>query len=216
MVGEQGYAIVETVFDRAPEHITRVTVYASSSNALADSYYDAAARLGTVLGAAGLEIVYGGGGVGLMRAMADNALAAGAHVHGVIPRFLNTVEHGHKNLSRLEVVEDMRERKHRMIAKSNAVVSLPGGSGTFEELFEVLTLKRLGLFLGPVVLVNTNAYFDRFVDFLQHSVRERFMSDKHLQMWSVVAEPEAVLEALHRAPAWDREARDFAAVRAEP
>jgi len=204
-----------TAFENAPEHIRRVTVYASSSNALADSYYDAAARLGTVLGSAGLEIVYGGGGVGLMRAMADHALAAGAHVHGVIPHFLNTVEHGHKNLSRLEVVEDMRERKQRMIAESHAVISLPGGSGTFEELFEVLTLKRLGLFLGPVVLVNTNAYFDRFVDFLKHSVSERFMSEKHLGMWSVVPEPEQVIEALHRAPPWSSEARSFAAVRAE-
>lgn len=198
----------------APPHIRRVTVYASSSNALAASYYDAAARLGTVLGSAGLDIVYGGGGVGLMRAMADHALAAGAHVHGVIPHFLNTVEHGHQNLSRLEVVADMRERKHRMIADSHAVVSLPGGSGTFEELFEVLTLKRLGLFLGPVVLVNTNAYFNRFVEFLQHSVRERFMAEPHLGMWSLVDEPEQVLAALHQAPAWSSDARDFAAVRA--
>jgi uncharacterized protein (TIGR00730 family) len=201
-------------YSTAPAHIKRVTVYASSSNALAASYYDAAARLGAVLGSVGLDIVYGGGGVGLMRAMADQALAAGAHVHGVIPQFLNTVEHGHQNLSRLEVVADMRERKHRMIAESHAVVSLPGGSGTFEELFEVLTLKRLGLFLGPVVLVNTNAYFDRFVDFLQHSVRERFMSEQHLGMWSLVNEPEQVIEALHRAPAWSSDARDFAAVRA--
>lgn len=201
-------------FSTAPAHIKRVTVYASSSNALAASYYDAAARLGAVLGRAGLDIVYGGGGVGLMRAMADQALAAGAHVHGVIPHFLNTVEHGHQNLSRLEVVADMRERKHRMIAESHAVVSLPGGSGTFEELFEVLTLKRLGLFLGPVVLVNTNAYFDRFVDFLQHSVRERFMSEQHLGMWSLISEPEQVIEAMHRAPAWSSAARDFAAVRA--
>jgi hypothetical protein len=201
-------------FSTARAHIKRVTVYASSSNALAASYYDAAARLGAVLGGAGLDIVYGGGGVGLMRAMADQALAAGAHVHGVIPHFLNTVEHGHQNLSRLEVVADLRERKHRMIAESHAVVSLPGGSGTFEELFEVLTLKRLGLFLGPVVLVNTNAYFDRFVDFLQHSVRERFMSEQHLGMWSLVNEPEQVIEAMHRAPAWSSDARDFAAVRA--
>lgn len=204
---------MEVPFSKAPAHIKRVTVYASSSDALAPSYYEAAARLGAALGGAGLEIVYGGGGVGLMRAMADNALAAGAHVHGVIPHFLNTVEHGHKSLSRLEVVADMRERKHRMIADSHAVISLPGGSGTFEELFEVLTLKRLGLFLGPVVLVNTNAYFDRFVDFLQYSVRERFMAEQHLGMWSVVDEPEQVLQALHLAPAWSSDARDFAAVR---
>jgi len=204
---------LDNPFGKAPEHITRITVYASSSNALAASYYDAAARLGAVLGRAGLDIVYGGGGVGLMRSMADHALAEGAHVHGVIPHFLNTVEHGHKSLSRLEVVADMRERKHRMIADSHAVVSLPGGSGTFEELFEVLTLKRLGLFTGPIVLVNTNAYFDRFVGFLQHSVKERFMSELHLDMWAVVPEPEQVLEALHSARAWSSAAREFAAVR---
>jgi uncharacterized protein (TIGR00730 family) len=195
--------------------VRRVTVYASSSNGLADSYYDAASRLGSVLGGAGMDIVYGGGGVGLMRPMADNALAAGAHVHGVIPGFLNTLEHAHKNLSRLEVVNDMRERKHRMLVDSDAVVSLPGGSGTLEEVFEVLTMKRLGLFLGPVVLVNTNHYFDRFVDFLEHSVSERFMSRLHLEMWSVIDQPEQVLDALSSAKAWSSDAFRFAAVSGE-
>ena len=196
-----------------PANIRRVTVYASSSRALDKAYYDAAARLGTTLGRAGLDIVYGGGGVGLMQRMADNAMAEGAHVHGVIPGFLNTVEHGHKNLSRLEVVVDMRERKHRMIANSDAVISLPGGSGTFEELFEALTLKRLGQFLGPIVLINTRRYFDRFVDFLQHSVAENFMSEQHLQMWSVVQDPEDVIEAMRTATPWTADARKFAAVR---
>lgn len=203
---------MDTPVNSPPAGVKRVTVYASSSNALAESYYDAAARLGTVLGQAGVDVVYGGGGVGLMRSMADHALAAGAHVHGVIPHFLNTVEHGHKNLSRLEVVNDMRERKHRMLVNSDAVVSMPGGSGTFEEVFEVLTLKRLGDFLGPVVLVNTNHYFDRLVDFLEHSVRERFMSEIHLEMWSIVDEPEAVFEAMHSARKWGAEAREYAAV----
>jgi uncharacterized protein (TIGR00730 family) len=193
--------------------LSRVTVYASSSNALDETYYDAASRLGTVLGEAGLDIIYGGGGVGLMKSMADSAMAAGAHVHGVIPGFLNTVEHGHKSLNRLEVVEDMRERKHRMLADSDAVVSLPGGSGTFEEVFEALTLKRLGQFLGPIVLVNTRGYFDRMHDFLRHSVKERFMADVHLNMWSLVDEPEAVPQALSSAVAWSSEAASFAAVR---
>ena len=197
----------------APAQIQRVTVYASSSSALADSYYDAAARLGTVLGQAGVTVIYGGGGVGLMGAMANNALAEGASVHGVIPEFLNTVEHGHKGLSQLEVVADMRERKHRMLADSHAVITLPGGSGTFEEVFEAITLKRLGDFLGPIVLVNTNRYFDRLVEFMAHSVNERFMSQRHLEMWSVVDEPEQVFEAMHSARPWSRAEREFAAVR---
>jgi len=197
----------------APAHIKRVTVYASSSNALDERYYEAASRLGEVLASAGLDIVYGGGGVGLMRAMADSALAGGAHVHGVIPDFLNTVEHGHRNLSRLEVVTSMRERKHRMIAESDAVISLPGGCGTYEELLEALTLKRLGQFLGPIVLLNTNGYFERFADLLRHAVSERFMSEAHLGMWSLVDRPEEVIHALHTAPSWSSAAREFAAVR---
>ena len=203
---------MDEAVQEALAQVQRVTVYASSSNALAESYYDAAGRLGTVLGQAGVDIVYGGGGTGLMGAMANKALAAGAHVHGVIPGFLNTVEHGHQNLSQLEVVPDMRERKHRMLVGSDAVVTLPGGSGTFEEVFEVLTLKRLGNFLGPIVLVNTNNYFDRLVDFLEHSVSERFMSELHLEMWSIVNEPEQVFEAMLGATKWSPDARKFAAV----
>lgn len=193
--------------------IRRVTIYASSSNGLAPVYYDAAARLGSVLGRAGLEIVYGGGRVGLMGAMADRALAEGAHVHGVIPGFLNTVEHGHANLPRLEVVADMRERKRRMIEDSDAVISLPGGTGTLEELLEVITLKRLGQFLGPIVLLNTNSYYDRLAAFLDNAVAERFMSPRHSEMWSLVDEPEQVPQALLEAPAWSEDAREFAAVR---
>lgn len=199
--------------NKAPEHIRRVTVYASSSNGLADEYYEAAAALGTVLGRAGLDVVYGGGGVGLMGAMADRALAEGAHVHGVIPDFLNTVEHGHGKLPRLEVVSDMRERKQRMIEDSDAVISLPGGSGTLEELFEVITLKRLGQFLGPILLLNTNGYYERLHAFMANAVQERFMADRHLQMWSLVDEPGGVLQALHDAAEWSEDARRFAAVR---
>lgn len=196
-----------------PQKISRVTVYASSSNGLAETYYDAAARLGAVLGRAGMDIVYGGGGVGLMGAMADRALAEGAHVHGVIPGFLNTVEHGHGKLPRLDVVADMRERKQRMIEGSHAVISLPGGSGTLEELFEVITLKRLGQFLGPILLLNTNRYYERLDAFLRNAVGERFMSDRHLDMWSLVDEPEDVPLALEEAAEWSADARQFAAVR---
>ena len=199
--------------DKAPGHIRRVTVYASSSNALPEVYYDAAAKLGAVLGRAGVGINYGGGGVGLMGVMADRAMAEGAAVRGVIPGFLNTVEHGHQGLADLVVVDDMRERKHRMLEEADAVVCLPGGSGTLEEVFEVLTLKRLGQFLGPIVLVNTNGYYDRLDDFLRHAVSERFMADRHLEMWNLVKSPEAVLRAFHDAPCWSAEARNFAAVR---
>ena len=190
-----------------------VTVYASSSNALHEDYYRDARVIGETLGDAGIDIRYGGGGVGLMRAVADAALSRGAHVHGVIPDFLNTVEHGHKALPSLDVVQTMAERKQKMIEGSDAVIALPGGSGTFEELFEVLTLKRLGIFLGPVVIVNTRGYYDRIVQALQYCVDERFMSAEHLRMWSLIDDPSTVVEALKAAPAWSADARTRAAVR---
>jgi uncharacterized protein (TIGR00730 family) len=198
-----------------PANIRRVTVYASSSNALADVYYDAARRLGRTLGQAGLSISYGGGGVGLMRETVNEAMAYGSLVRGVIPGFMNTVEHGHRGLHELEVVDDIRERKHRMLHGSDAVVSLPGGSGTLEELFEVLTLKRLGKFTGPVVLVNTAGYYERFVDILNHAVSQNFMAPRHLDMWEIAEEPEEVVEAMRRSAQWDSAAFKFAAVPAQ-
>lgn len=193
--------------------ITCATVYASSSNALHDDYYRDASQVGEILGGAGIGIRYGGGGVGLMRAMADSAMARGGHVHGVIPDFLNTVEHGHKSLPSLDVVSSMAERKLKMLEGSDAVVALPGGSGTLEELFEVLTLKRLGKFLGPIVLVNTRGYYDKLADLLDHIVGERFMGTGHLEMWSMIDSPSALLAAFENAPAWSSDARHFAAVR---
>lgn len=190
-----------------------VTVYASSSNALHEDYYRDASQVGEILGAAGIDIRYGGGGVGLMRAMADTALAQGGHVHGVIPDFLNTVEHGHKSLPQLDVVKSMAQRKEKMLENSDAVVALPGGSGTLEELFEVLTLKRLGQFLGPVVLVNTRGYYDRLAGLLEFIVSERFMGEGHLKMWSMIDQPSGLLDAFENAAAWDSSARSFAAVR---
>jgi len=196
----------------APRAIRRVTVYAASSQDLAPVYYDAAARLGRALAGHGLEIVYGGGGHGLMGAMADAALEAGAAVHGVIPRFLMSVEAYHRGLTRMDVTDDMRTRKQWLLERGDAVVTLPGGCGTYEELFEAMTMKRLGQWNGPIVLVNTNGFWDRFVDFLEHSVSERFMGRVHRQMWQVVDEPEEVVAALAAAPAWGPEALAFANV----
>lgn len=184
----------------------RITVYAASSQALAAEYFDVAARLGRALAEAGYPIVYGGGSTGLMGAMADAALAAGGEVHGVIPKFLMNMEKGHQGLTSLEVVPDMRERKHRMLLNSGAVVTLPGGCGTFEEVFEAMTLKRLGQYFGPIVLVNSYGYYDLLLDFLRHSVRERFMAQAHLELWHALDRPEAVPEALATLEPWSHDA----------
>jgi hypothetical protein len=189
-----------------------VCVYCASSRTSHAEYREAAHRLGITLAEQGLGIVYGGGAVGSMGALADGALSRGGRVVGVLPRFMADLEWGHKGLSELQLVEDMRTRKHLMLTRSQAAIALPGGTGTLEELFEAITLKRLGLYLNPIVLVNTREFFDPLLSLLFRAVDEHFMDERHLQMWQVVTQPEEVPEALDRAPAWTAEARSFAAI----
>ena len=195
-----------------PHHVKMVTVYASSSAALRPAYYDAARRMGEILAGAGKSIIYGAGGGGLMGAMADGALSKNGKIYGVVPEFLQDLELTHRGLTNLKVVKEMRVRKQLMLEDSNAVVTLPGGSGTYEELFEALTMKRLGRWVGPIILVNTLGFYDGLLKFLHHSIDERFMGSSHLKMWSVVDEPEQVLEAIENSHAWDSDALQFANV----
>jgi len=195
-----------------PPPTRAVCVYCASSRISHPDYRDAAHRLGAVLATQGFTVVYGGGGVGSMGALADGALSAGGRVVGVLPRFMADLEWGHKGLTELHLVEDMRTRKHVMLSRSQAAIALPGGSGTLEELLEAITLKRLGLYLNPIVLVNTRGFFDPLVAQLEHAVREQFMDERHLRMWQVVADPELVPDALAAAPEWTAEARGFAAL----
>jgi uncharacterized protein (TIGR00730 family) len=190
-----------------------ICVYCASSQRCDAVYHDAARRLGEVLVERDFTIVYGGGGLGSMGALADGALARGGKIIGVIPTFMVELEWGHRNLTELRVVEDMRIRKHIMLSDSQGVVALPGGSGTLEELFEAITLKRLGLYIHPIVLVNTRDFFAPLIRLLQHAVAEHFMNEQHLEMWQVVASPEDVPAALEAAPPWSAAAREFAAVR---
>jgi hypothetical protein len=190
-----------------------VCVYCASSRLCDARYHDVARRLGTLLATAGTAIVYGGGRVGSMGALAEGALAAGGRVIGVIPKFMVDLEWGHDDLSELHVVEDMRTRKHEMLTRASAVVALAGGTGTFEELFEAMTLKRLGLFLGPIVLVNTLGYYDPLLAQLAAAIDGRFMDARHDGMWTVVTEPEAVLPAIESSPQWSADSRDFAVMR---
>jgi uncharacterized protein (TIGR00730 family) len=191
----------------------RICVYCASSEHCDRVYHDAATALGRLLAEAGSTIVYGGGAVGLMGSLANGALAAGGDVVGIIPRFLTEVEWQHPGLASLEVVEDMRERKHRLLTGSDAVVALPGGCGTLEELFEALTLKRLGLYFNPIVLVNTNDYYAPLHTFMRDMIAQRFMNPQHLGMWKLVATPEDVLPTIRSMPKWREDARNYAVVR---
>jgi uncharacterized protein (TIGR00730 family) len=189
-----------------------VCVYCASSRSAHPEYRAAARRLGEVLAAEGVGIVYGGGAVGSMGALADGALARGGRVIGILPRFMADLEWGHKGLTDLQLVEDLRTRKHMMLTLSQAAIALPGGSGTLEEVLEAITFKRLGLYLNPILLVNTRGYFSPLLELLARAIEERFMDQRHLLMWQVVATPEEVPAALANAPAWSTEARAFASV----
>jgi uncharacterized protein (TIGR00730 family) len=190
--------------------IRRVAVYCASSRQCDRVYHEAAERLGRVLAKSGVTVVYGGGAMGSMGAVADGALAAGGHVVGVLPSFMFDLEWGHRGLSELKIAADMHERKRMMIAETDAVIALPGGCGTFEELFEAMAWKRLGLYVGPIVIVNTRGFYAPCVELLQRAIGERFMDQRHRAMWSVVDEPEQVLDAIRRAPRWDRDNQNFA------
>jgi uncharacterized protein (TIGR00730 family) len=196
----------------APVSRRAVCVYCASSRTAHADYRLAARRLGEVLAGAGITIVYGGGAAGSMGALADGALEAGGRVIGILPRFMADLEWGHPGLSDLQLVEDLRTRKHLMLTLSQAAIALPGGSGTLEELLEAITLKRLGLYLNPIVLINTRGFFDPLLEVLRRAVSEHFMDTRHLSMWQVVATPDEIPQALASAPGWSAEARSFAAL----
>ena len=182
--------------------VQRIAVYCASSNKTDPEFQQSARRLGECLAREKISIVYGGGRVGSMGQLADGALAEGGYVVGVIPNFMAEIEWGHTGVNELHVVDDMHGRKRMMLERSDAVVALPGGTGTFEELLEAITLKRLGIFLKPIILVNTRRFFDRFQELMDYCVAEKFMSPRHLKLWQVVDHPEEVLTAIRQTPPW--------------
>lgn len=183
-----------------------VCVFAASSRQSARHYVEAAHALGERLADAGLTLVYGGGAVGLMGAVADAVLDRRGRVVGVIPGFMRELEWAHQHLSELHVVSGMHERKRVMIERSDAFVALPGGSGTFDELFEVISWKRLGLHTKPIVVLDVAGFFEPWKLLMQRAVEERFMSREHATMWAVVERVDEVLPALYQFPEWGEDA----------
>jgi len=159
--------------------------------------YEAAARqVGTLIGQRGWQLVYGGGNAGLMGAVANAALAAGASVVGVIPHSLMGRELGHPGLSELHVVDTMHQRKQMMAERADAFVALPGGIGTFEELFEVWTWRQLGYHDKPVGLLNVEGYYNRLLSFMDQSVAEGFVPPAQRQLLQVAEDPVVLLDRL--------------------
>jgi len=191
----------------------RICVYAASSAHCDPAFHADAFELGRRIGAAGHVLVYGGGSVGSMGAVANGALQAGGEVVGILPKFMADLEWGHPGLTELQLVEDMRERKHRLLTGSDAVVALPGGCGTLEELFEAITLKRLGVYFKPIVLLNTAGYWNTLTGFLDQVIEQRFMNPGHRDMWQLAETPDAVLDVIAQTPDWREDARDYASVK---
>lgn len=191
--------------------IQSVCVY-SSSTKIADCYFRAARELGELLGHHGIRLVNGAGNLGLMRACADACLEAGGQVTGVIPRFM--VEQGwqHPGLTELIETEDMHTRKQTMARLSDGVIALPGGCGTLEELLEIITWKQLGLYLNPIVVLNTNGFYDPLLKMLDRAAEEHFMRPAHLDIWKVASTPTEAIDLLYSTPVWDKEIRKFAAI----
>ena len=189
-----------------------ICVYCASSSRVASLYNEAATRLGSLIARAGMTLVTGGGCQGLMRAVEDGALDEGGKAIGVIPRFMIDAGWQHPALTELRITENMHERKQLMADLSDAVVALPGGCGTMEELLEIITWKQLGLYLNPIVILNVGGYYDHLIKQLEHAVDEHFMGEIHSKIWSVASTPEEVLDIIEATPVWDPSIRKYAAL----
>ena len=182
----------------ASSKIANVAVFCASADGTNPLYRSAAEALGKELAARKIGLIYGGARVGLMRAVAEAALDAGGHVVGVIPEVLVDLEVAHDGLSELHVTSTMHTRKALMGERSDAFIILPGGFGTFEEMFEVLAWQTLKLHDKPVILLNTAGFYDKLLDFLDHCVTEGVLKPRSRQILEVAATVEDVFRLLGR------------------
>ncbi len=182
--------------------ISAVTIFCASSRKTPKIYSQAAEQLADKLLDNDIGVVYGGGAVGLMGSIADRYIARAGKIRGVIPEFMVKVEWAHPGVKDMIIVQDMHERKKKLIEGTDAVIALPGGTGTLEELLEVLALKRLGKYLKPVVLLNTNRFYDPLIAFFNTMVDTRFLRHEHLDAYRIVHQPDEVIDAILNSPGW--------------
>lgn len=173
-----------------------VCVFCGSGSGLNAVYSEDARKFGSLLAKSSVQLVYGGGNIGLMGKLADAVMQGGGKVTGVIPSFLLRREVGHRGITNLEVVDSMHQRKQRMADLADAFVALPGGWGTLEELAEILTWKQLGLISQPVFLLNTNRFFDPLFEQMRLMVREGFLRQGYFELLQIANTPEELLSML--------------------
>ncbi len=174
----------------------KACIFCASSPLIPQVYMDEARKLATLLVDGGWGIVYGGGGKGLMGAVADAALAKGGEVTGVIPTFMVEVEWQHNGVKDMRQTETMWARKRMMMDLADAIMVLPGSTGTMDEFFEAMADKKLGLHSKPLILLNTNGFFDHTIAQMQRMVDENFMTQRHLEVLSVATTPEEAMTML--------------------
>jgi hypothetical protein len=189
-----------------------ICVFASSSSRIDKKYATAAASLGLLLAQAKMDVVYGGGGIGLMGRLADAVLENGGKITGVIPLFMKDEGWDHNAVNEMIITSDMGERKKRMFEMADAVVALPGGVGTLEELTEAMTLKQLGLYKGPIIILNTLNFYKSFIDFMEHMVSGNFLRYEHKGMWEIAATAEEVMAILGEKDEWHHDPRSIAKI----
>lgn len=181
-----------------------LTVFCASSRKVNEKYFEATRELADVLLEKNVHVVYGGGAVGLMGALADRYIEKGGEITGIIPEFMVKVEWAHPKIDRMIIVHDMHERKKKLIANTDGIIALPGGTGTLEELSEVITLKRLGKFTKPIILLNTDGFYDPLNNFFLKMAEEHFLLKEHLNMWKIINSPSEFWPALKNFPTWSK------------
>ncbi|MBN1116088.1 MAG: TIGR00730 family Rossman fold protein [Bacteroidales bacterium] len=188
------------------------TVYCASSRKVDQKYFDATIQLADTLLERNVRVIYGGGAVGLMGTLADRYLEKQGMITGVIPEFMVKVEWAHPKVQDMHIVHDMHERKKKLIEGTDAVIALPGGTGTLEELAEVITLKRLGKFTKPIFLMNTDGFYDPLNAFLLKMADENFLSHEHLSMWRLFNHPADFWSSYESFPPWHEDKINLAQV----
>lgn len=192
--------------------IKSVAVYCASSTKIKPVYYEVARQLGRGLALRGVTQVNGAGNMGLMQAASDAALEVGGRVVGVIPSFMIEQNWHHTGLSQIIETTDMESRKQTINDMTDAAIVLPGGCGTLDELFEIVTLKQLGVYLKPIVILNVDGYYDYLLRHLERSMEENFMRSEHRDIWKVATTAEEAIDLVFNTPLIDESVRRFAKI----
>lgn len=179
-----------------------VCVYCASSPKIRKVYFEATEKLAGYLVDENIEVIFGGGSVGLMGQLADTVLKGNGTITGIMPNFMKLVEWDHKGVKNFHFTDTMHQRKQKFMDHADGLITLPGGCGTFEELLEAITLKRLGIYTKPIVILNTDNYYGPLIEMLERAISEQFMTDSHRDMWTFVEEPEEVIPALRNQKVW--------------